>query len=256
MIFAKTVILKILEIFQNTGKIQVFRGTRNFWKLNLAKIQKKKTRTHFFSQFSLKGAAHSVSLGLRQLLLRRAVLGGGLPPEIAADINQSARSSHPPAPRHISLARTRGGEHHTPQRKKLTTTRGEPATPMVSWRPMFQEHNMSMGKLEFRRRWTPNNGNAGIIDVHNSEEGQQNTHTHTHSMFAAAADIWINTTVWKAGQQAPPFRCLVSLRLDTRAVLLFWRICVDDPEPRDRATQIRLMPINRRNVLLRCAAAR
>ena len=37
-----------------------------------------------------------MSLGLRQLLLRRAVLGGGLPPEIAADINQSARSSHPP----------------------------------------------------------------------------------------------------------------------------------------------------------------
>ena len=54
----------------------------------------RKPLAHFFSQFSLKGAAHSVSLGLRQLLLRRAVLGGGLPPEIAADINQSTRSLH------------------------------------------------------------------------------------------------------------------------------------------------------------------
>ena len=56
-----------------------------------------KTTETFFLQFSLKGAAHFMSLGLRQLLLRRAVLGGGLPPEIAADINQLARSSHSPS---------------------------------------------------------------------------------------------------------------------------------------------------------------
>ena len=42
-----------------------------------------------------------MSLGLRQLLLRRAVLGGGLPPAIAADINQSTRSSHSPPPSYL-----------------------------------------------------------------------------------------------------------------------------------------------------------
>ena len=42
-----------------------------------------------------------MSLGLRQLLLRRAVLGGGLPPEIAADISQSTRSSHSPPPSYL-----------------------------------------------------------------------------------------------------------------------------------------------------------
>ena len=92
MIFTKTVILKILEIFQNTGKIQVFSRHEKFLKTKFG--ENTKNTDTFFLQFSLKGAAHSVSLGLRQLLLRRAVLGGGLPPEIAADINQSTRSSH------------------------------------------------------------------------------------------------------------------------------------------------------------------
>ena len=99
---------KINEFYENSdfgnsekhtktqAKSRVFRGTINFRKPNLAKIRK--TTDTFFLQFSLKGAAHSVSLGLRQLLLRRAVLGGGLPPEIAEDINQLARSSHSPRP--------------------------------------------------------------------------------------------------------------------------------------------------------------
>ena len=64
-----------------------------------------------------------MSLGLRQLLLRRAVLGGGLPPEIAADINKSARSSHSPRPIHISsnyYSSARG--RYAPIRTRLRTS--------------------------------------------------------------------------------------------------------------------------------------
>ena len=63
---------------QIMGKINVFRGTRNFRKPDLAKMRK--PRTPFFLQFSLKGADDSVSLGLRQLLLRRAGFGWGTAP--------------------------------------------------------------------------------------------------------------------------------------------------------------------------------
>ena len=157
-------------------------------KPNLAKIQK--PRTHFFLQFSLKGAAHSVSLGLRQLLLRRAVLGGGLPPEIAADINQSARSSHSPRPlSYLPRPDTRRRTSHTPPRKKLTTTTTNTTT-YVCMRLSFQLGRM-ISRSMYRQISRPVCSRLADRQV----GGDKSVDGYMDRWVGGSADRWIGESV-------------------------------------------------------------